>query len=85
MVLAVYDVATLAARKRAERVLRQANFVFLFGNMRWASRTVDLALLKRRLRSALRGDAYRILLLEIPVGSIEHAAWLHGSFRGRPE
>ena len=79
MVLAIYDVATVEARKKAERVLRQMNFVFLFGNARWASRAVNIATLSKRLRSALRGETFRILIVHVSERSVQHARWLHGS------
>lgn len=85
MMLAIYDVATHRAREKVERVLRQMTFVFLFGNARWTSRPVDVAALTRRLRSTLRGQAFRILILELPVRSVEHARWLHGSVRRSPQ
>lgn len=84
MVLVIYDVATHKVRARAERVLRQMNFVFLFGNARWSSRPVDIAALTRRLKSILRGQPFRILIVEVPVRSVESARWLHGSIRRSP-
>jgi CRISPR/Cas system-associated endoribonuclease Cas2 len=85
MVLAIYDVATHGARKKAERVLRRMNFVFLFGNARWVNRPVDIGTLTRRLRSALRGEAFRILIVQLPSRSVELARWLHGSTPRRPQ
>ena len=83
MMLTIYDVATHGARKKVERVLRQMNFVFLFGNARWTSRPVDVAALTRRLRSTLRGQAFRILIIQVPARSAAHARWLHGSITRR--
>jgi len=85
MMLAIYDVATHGARKKVERVLRQMNFVFLFGNARWASRPADIGALTRRLRSTLRGENFRILIIQMPAQSAAHARWLHGSITRRPQ
>lgn len=84
MVLAIYDVATDGARKKAERILRRMNFVFLFGNARWTGRPVNIGALTRRLRSTLRGENFRILIMQIPARSLEHGRWLHGSTPRRP-
>jgi hypothetical protein len=50
MVLIIYDVATLQPRRRVERLLRGASFVFLFGNVRWTRQPGDRGALLRRLR-----------------------------------
>jgi hypothetical protein len=79
MVLIIYDVATLQPRRRVERLLRGASFVFLFGNVRWTRQPGDRGALLRRLRSTLRGEAFRIVILDVPDRSIDAACWLHGS------
>jgi hypothetical protein len=79
MVMIIYDIAILRPRRRAERLLREAGFVFLFGNVRWTRLPVDKCALVRRLRSTLRGEAFRIVVLDVPGRSIETARWLHRS------
>lgn len=79
MVLIIYDVARLQPRRRVERLLREAFFVFLFRNVRWTPHPVDRGSLLRRLRSTLRDEAFRIVILDMPDRSIHAARWLHGS------
>ncbi len=79
MVLVIYDVATLKPREQLERLLREANFVFLFRNARWAMGSVEIGALARRLSHAVRGEAHRVLLMELPRRSIARTRWLHGS------
>jgi hypothetical protein len=81
MVLAIYDVARQGSRKRVERILREAGFVFVFRNARWTGRVVGKGAVARRLAAALRGEAHRILLLDVPSGNAARARWLHGSQR----
>lgn len=80
MVLIIYDVATRKPREKLERLLREANFVFLFRNARWTSGSfLEIGPLARRISYALRGEAFRVLLMELPPRSAERARWLHGS------
>lgn len=79
MVLVIYDIAAQKPRRAIERLLREASFVFLFRNARWAMAPVEISLLTRALSHALRGEAFRILVVELPPRSVSRARWLHGS------
>jgi CRISPR/Cas system-associated endoribonuclease Cas2 len=79
MVLVVYDIAAQKPRRAIERLLREASFVFLFRNARRAEPPVEIGRLTRALSHALRGEAFRILVVDLPPRATVKARWLHGS------
>jgi len=75
--LAIFDVGSSRARSRLEAVLKDEGFVWLFPTARWSSRPPsDHNRLVARLRVALRGAPYRVVLIELSSNSRATAKWL---------
>lgn len=83
MLLVTYDIATEKPRRVVERALRELGLMFLFRNARWTSRPVDVRTLTTRLRGALRGQTFRVLVIDLPRRSMLTARWLHGPGKER--
>lgn len=75
--LVLYDVPRRASRQRLEALLRARGFVWRFPYARWSSaRLSQHDGLIQGVRSRLKGEAYRVVFIEMMANSRRRAVWM---------
>lgn len=75
--LVIFDVPHRVARQRLDALLRAHGFIWLFPYARWSSRPLAAHDgLLRRVRSRLRGEAFRMVFIETDADNRTSARWL---------
>ncbi len=75
--LILYDAGKRAVRERIESVLRAHGCMWLFPAARWSTAPLTAhGHLVRQLRARLRGETYRVVMIDMPEASRREARWV---------